>query len=92
VLGRLAPALELVEVVGAEALAAGLAVDERVGEARQVAGGLPRARVLDDRRVERDDVVALLDHRLPPGVDDVLLQQDAIVAVVVGVRDAAVDL
>jgi hypothetical protein len=62
----LAPALQLAEVVGAEALPAGAAVDERIGEAGEVARRLPRARVLDDRRVERDDVVALLDHRLPP--------------------------
>ena len=49
-------------------------------------------RVLDDRRVERDDVVAIADHRLPPRVDDVALEQHAVVAVVVGVRDPAVDL
>ena len=41
------------ELVGAEAELAGAAVDERVGEARDVAGGLPDLRVEDDRRVER---------------------------------------
>ena len=91
-LARAADVVLGVEVVGAEALLARAAVDERVGEAGEVAGGLPRARVLDDRRVERDDVVAVADHRLPPGVDDVALEQDAVVPVVVGVRDPAVDL
>src|SRR5829696_3877903 len=68
------------------------AVDERVGEAGEVPRRLPRARMLDDRRVERDDVVALSDHRLPPGVHDVALEQDAVMTVVVGVGDPAVDL
>ena len=81
-----------VEVVGAEALLARAAVDERVGEAGEVAAGLPHARVLEDRRVERDDVVALLEHRAPPLVLDVRLQQDAVVAVVVRRAEAAVDL
>src|SRR3954452_21459999 len=79
-------------MVGAEALLAGLAVHERVGEAGEVPARLPRARVLDDRRVQSDDVVALEDHRLPPLVLDVVLEQDAVVPVVVGVADAAVDL
>src|SRR6201990_3130389 len=41
---------------------------------------------------ERDDVVALLEHRVPPGIDDVALEQHAVVPVVVGVGDPAVDL
>ena len=92
VLGRFATARQLGEVVGAEALAAGPAVDERVGEPVEVARGLPHARVLEDRRVDRDDVVAFLQHRAPPLVLDVGLQQHAVVAVVVGRADAAVDL
>jgi hypothetical protein len=106
-LGELAPAFRadqlvrvlaarlrsLAQVVFAEApLALAEALHQRVAEAGQVPRRLPGARVLDDRRVERHDVVALLDHRLPPGVDHVVLQQDAVVAVVVGVGDAAVDL
>jgi hypothetical protein len=79
-------------VVGTEPLAAGAAVDERIGEAREVAGGLPHARVLEDRGVQGDDVVALGDHRPPPLVLHVGLQQDAVVAVVVGRPEAAVDL
>ena len=91
-LGWFAPARELCEVVGAEALPARAAVHERVGEAGEVAGGLPHARVLQDRRVDRHDVVALLQHRAPPLALDVVLQQHAVVAVVVGRADPAVDL
>ena len=60
VLGRAALALlELLdEVVGAEALVAGLALDQRVGERVDVAGRLPHLPGQDDRRVEADDVVA----------------------------------
>src|SRR5271169_6758422 len=57
-----------------------------------MAGGLPYARVLEDRRVDRDDVVVLLQHRSPPSVLDVVLQQHPVVAVVVGGADAPVDL
>ena len=92
VLGGLDRALQVAEVVGAEALLAVPAVDERVGEAGEVAAGLPHARVLEDRRVQGDDVVALLEHRAPPLVLDVGLEQDAVVAVVVRRPDAAVDL
>ena len=73
-------------------LALAEALDERVGEALEVARGLPDPRVLEDRRVERDDVVALLQHRPPPLGLDVALQQHAVVAVVVGRAEAAVDL
>jgi hypothetical protein len=48
--------------------------------------------VLDDRRVERHDVVALLEHRSPPLPLDVVLEQDAVVGVVVARAQAAVDL
>ena len=65
-LGRLLAARALVEVVGAEAQLAGLAVDQRVGETGDVAGGLPDLGVEDDRGVEQHDVLALLGHRLQP--------------------------
>ena len=80
------------EMVGAEAQLAGAAVDQRVGEAADVPGRLPDPRVEDDRRVERDDVLPLAHHRLEPAGLDVLLQQHAVVAVVVGGAEAAVDL
>ena len=59
---------------------------------RDVPGGLPDPRVEDDRGVECDDVVSLLHHRLEPARLDVLLQKDAVVAVVVRRAEAAVDL
>src|SRR5439155_6804912 len=60
VLGRLERALQLAEMVLAKAVLAGAAVDQRIGEAGEVAARLPDARVLDDRAVEGDDVVAVL--------------------------------
>ena len=94
VVGRLTPRLGLLaQMVRAEPpLALAEALHERVGEAGEMPARLPRARVLDDRRVQRDDVVAVLDHRLPPLVRHVELQQHPVVAVVVGVGDPAVDL
>ena len=71
----LAAALRVLELVGAEAQLAGAAVDERVGEALDVARRLPDARVEDDRRVERDDVVPLLHHRAQPALADVVLRR-----------------
>ena len=90
---QLALGLGLAQVILAPApLALAEALDERVGEALEVAGGLPRLRVEQDRRVQGDDVVAQLEHRAPPLVLDVVLQEDAVVPVVVGVRETAVDL
>ena len=91
-LARLPAALRVLELVGAEPELAGAAVDERVGEAGDVAGGLPDGGVEDDRRVEGDDVVALLHHRLEPELADVVLREDAVVAVVVRRAEPAVDL
>ena len=91
-LARLAAAMRVLEPVGAKAELAGAAVDQRVGEPLDVTGGLPDERVQDHRGVERHDVVALLHHRVEPARADVVLGQDAIVAVVVGRAEAAIDL
>jgi hypothetical protein len=91
-LRRALAAVRVLEVVGAEAELAGAAVDHRVGEAPDVARGDPDLRVEDDRRVERDHVVSLLDHRAPPLVLDVVAKQDAVVPVVVRGAEAAVDV
>ena len=91
-LARPLAALLLCEVIRAEALLAEAAVDQRIGEARDVPRGIPDRRVEDDRRVEGDDVVALLHHRLEPAGLDVLLEEDAVMAVVVRRAEAAVDL
>src|SRR5262249_50167269 len=69
-----------------------LAVDQRVGEAGDVARRLPDPRVHDDRGVDADDVVALLDHGPPPGVLDVPLQLDPERPVVPEAAEAPVDL
>ena len=85
-------AVARVEVVGAEPQLAGAAVDHRVGEACDVARCDPDLRVHDHRGVERDHVVALLDHRALPLALDVLVQQDAVVAEVERRAEAAVDV
>src|SRR5262249_34417880 len=54
--------------------------------------GLPAARVRDPRGVDRDDVVALEDHCLDPARLDVVLEEHAVMTVVVGRPEAAVDL
>src|SRR5437899_3322007 len=79
-------------MVRAEALPARAAVHQRIGEAGEVPRRLPHARVLEDRRVDRHDVIALREHRAPPLALDVPLQQHAIVAKVVRRADATVDL
>src|SRR5262249_5609215 len=91
-LRRAPPARALAELVGAVAELARPAVDERVGEPRDVAGRDPDLRVEDDRRVEADDVVALLDHRAAPLGLDVAVQQDAVVAEVERRPESAVDV
>ena len=69
-----------------------LTVDERVGEIFDVARGLPGRRVMDDRGVEADNIVATVDKVLPPGLFDIILQLDAERAVVEEAVEAAVDI
>ena len=94
-LGRGVPVLLLVgldEVVGTEPLVAGLAFGQRVHELGDVAAGLPDLAGEDHAGVEPDDVVAALDHRLPPLPLDVVLHLHAERAVVPGRAQPAVDL
>ena len=91
-IGALGRGLLAQMVLAPAALARAEALDERVGEALEVTGGLPRLRVHEDRGVERDHVVALLHDRPPPLGLDVRLEEDAVVPVVVGRRQPAVDL
>ena len=84
--------VRVVELVEAEAVLAVRAVDERVGEVRQVAAGLPDLRRAEDGGVDEHDVVALLHHRPDPRVLDVAQHQRAERPVVVGAAEAAVDL
>src|SRR5450759_4801715 len=69
-------------MVGPEALVARLTLGQRIGEGRNVTGGLPRLRRKDDRGVQAYDVVALLNHRPPPLTLDVVLELHAEGAVV----------
>ena len=80
------------QLVGAEPLLAVAAVDERVGEGREVPARLPHLRRHEDRGVEADDVVAELHHRAPPRVLHVALEQHTERPVVPGGPEAAVDL
>ena len=79
------------EVVGAESLVAGAALDEGVGEAAEMTAGLPGFGVHEDGGVEGDGIVAELEHGPPPGVFDVALELGAEGAVVPGGVKAAVD-
>ena len=80
------------QLVEAEAPMVRLALDQRVAERPDVPGRDPDLGVHEDSRVEPDDVVPLLDHRLPPGALDVVLQLDAERTVVPDRVDPAVDL
>ena len=82
----------VVELVEAEAVLAVGAVDEGVGEARQVAAGFPHLRRTEDGGVDQHDVVALLDHGADPRLLDVAQHERPERAVVVGAAEAAVDL
>ena len=65
---------------------------EWVGEVGEVPAGLPDLRRTEDRRVDEDDIVALLDHRPDPCVAHIAQQEGAERTVVVGAAEAAVDL
>ena len=89
---RWAEVLGAGQLVEPEPAMVGLAFDQRVAEAPDVAGRDPHLRVHQDPGVQPDDVVALLDHRPPPRALDVVLELDAEGAVVPHRVDPAVDL
>ena len=94
-LGKLKPRLTgpvLDELVGTEALMALAAVHKGIGKAAEMAGGDPRLRVHEYRRVETDVIAVLLHELLPPRALDVVFKLHAEGAVIPGVRKAAVDL
>ena len=88
---RRRPVLGRRRFVGAEPFAADLAVDQRIREVGEVAGGTPDLRVHHDRRVDADDVFAAVHHAAPPLGVQVALQLDAHRTEVVGGAQAAVD-
>src|SRR6266511_1188249 len=75
-----------------EPLVTGLALGQRVDERVHVARGHPHLAGEDHGRVQADDVVALLDHGLPPLPAYILLQLHAQGSVVPGRPGAAVNL
>src|SRR5437763_10709951 len=87
-------------MVGTKAGLAGLAIDHRVVESGDVPAGYPSLRMLDNRGVDADDLQWRAvgarrggdDHVVPPGVAEVVLEQDAQRAVVPEAVDPAVDL
>lgn len=80
------------ELVGAVALVAREAFDERVVEHRDVARGHPHGGRQDDRRVDAHHVRARDDHRTPPFSLDVVFERHTERTVVPGGTRAAVDL
>src|SRR5690606_21717745 len=82
----------LSELIGAEAVVAGSALHQRIVERVDVAGRHPHLPGQDDRRVQADDVVPALHHRLPPLALDVVLQLDAERSVVPRRPGTTVDL
>ena len=80
------------ELVGAVACLAGAAVQQRVGEAGDVAGGDPSLGVHDDGRIQTNVVRAFLHEFLQPSLLDVVLELNAQRAIVPAVCKAAVDL
>jgi hypothetical protein len=79
-------------MVGTEAVLAVAAVDHLVVELCDVSRCDPGVRVHDDRRVERDDIVAQLDRLTPPRVLHVALEDRTERTVVEETADPAVDL
>ena len=79
-------------VVGAKPILALLAVDQWIGESRDVPGRLPDFRMHQDGRVQSLDVLALVDHRPPPPLLDVLFELDAQWAIVPDRPEPAIDL
>lgn len=68
------------------------ALDQRVGEGRDVTRGLPHALGQDDARVESDHVATAAHERLPPLAADVLFELRAEGPVVPRGPGTAVDL
>ena len=53
------------------------AIDERVRKIINVPGRLPRRRVVNNRRIKPDNVVAAMHHIFPPRLLDIVFQLDA---------------
>lgn len=80
------------QVILAEALFAGFAIDERVGEVGDMAAGDPGGGVHEDGGIESFDIVALINHGAPPGFFDIAFEFDPDGSVIPGAAKSAVDL
>ncbi len=80
------------QVIGAEALATGLAVHQRIGEAGEMAGGDPGLRVHQDGTVNADILRGFLHEFFPPRLLDIILQLHAERAVIPCIGKSAVNL
>lgn len=65
------------ELIGPVATLRLAVVDERIVEGIHMARRLPHHGMHQDRRVEPDDVLVLIDHGLPPALLHVALELDA---------------
>src|SRR6185436_10168690 len=68
-----------------------LAIDKWVREIFYVPGSFPNFGSHKDRRIQRFDVVATFEHRVPPSLFDIMLQQRAQRTVIITAVDAAID-
>jgi hypothetical protein len=80
------------EVVFTVTLVAAGALHERVREDLHVTGCFPHLAGKNDRRVQADDVVAALNHEVPPLLLDVLFEGNTQGAVVPCRTGSAIDL
>ena len=78
-------------MIGAETGFAFLAVDHRIGEIGDMAGGFPDFGVHEDGGIDAFDIVALLGHGLPPEVFEIAFEFDAVGTVVPATAETAVD-
>ena len=80
------------QIVRAESLAASLAVHKRIGKSSKMAGSNPGLGIHQDRAVNADIGRGLLHEFLPPCFLDIVLELNAEVAVIPGIRQSAVNL
>src|SRR4051812_2644409 len=80
------------DLVGAEAVLALLALNERIGKTCDVAARLPGSRIHEYGCVHSEHIVAVVDEALPPDALDVVLQRHAERAVVPRSCESPVDL
>ena len=84
--------IALNQLIRTETLSAGLAVHQRIREARQMSGCNPGLGVHQNRAVHTDVGRGLLHKLSPPCLLYVVLQLNAEISVIPGIRQTAIDL